>query len=203
MTPKEEIEIYLAAKPKNRDYTTGFNLFCKYSKQLSVQSHLARKEDPERLFYKLEQLLEQPDIAESKTPRIPIIVQAQTKTEANEAKIRLNAASKGKVNPEDLPDTLKPLYDQVSDAHKKSRSIHEKMKQAKNEKARAGFRKELVKLDDFIRGGWVVIDHYIATGELPVKEEKAETTAKDVTAARTFLSRGLKMLETVSEDKKA
>lgn len=203
MTPKEEIEIYLADKPNKRDYTTGYNLFCKYSKQLSVQSHLARKEDPERLFYKLEQLLEQPDIAESKTPRIPVIVQAQTKTEVNEAETRLNAVSKGKINPADLPEELKTLFNKVSDAHKKSRSMHEKMKLAKTEKARASFRKGLLNLDDFIRNGWAILDHYVLTGELPVKEEKTEVTAKDIAAAGTFLSRGLKLLETVPEDKKA
>lgn len=202
MTPKEEIQQYLATKAENRDYTTGFNLFCKYSKQFPVQNHLARKEDRSRLFYKLEQLLEQNDIKESKTFAIPIIQKAQNKTEVVEAEVRLGAASKGKVNPDDLPAELKPLYDQVSESYKKMRSVHEKMKIAKNDKARAKFRKEIVKLDDIIKSGWKVIDNYIATRELPKVEEKTEITTKDVTAARTFLSRGLKTLETISADKK-
>ena len=202
MTPKEQIEQYLAEKPENRDYTTGYNLFCKYSKQFSVQNHLARKEDRSRLFYKLEQLLEQNDIKESKTFAIPIIQKAQNKTEVVEAEVRLGAASKGKINPDNLPAELKPLYDQVSEAYKKQRSFHEKMKIAKSDKARAGFRKEIVKLDNIIRSGWQILDDYALTGELPKAEEKSEISAKDVTAARTFLSRGLKTLETIAVDKK-
>ena len=202
MTGKEEIQAYLAVKEDKRDYTEGFNLFCRYSRAQAVQRYLSRKTDREKLFYKLQQLLEQPEVVERKIPSIAPIVRALEPVKVDEAADRLKSVSKGSVKREDLPEELQPLYDEVSEAYKKMRSVHEKMKIAKNEKSRAGLRKDLVTIEDFVREGWAIIDNYVLTGEMPKKEEKSEVTAKDVTAARTYLSRGLKSLDSVPEEKK-
>jgi len=204
MDPKEEISQYLKIKENDRDYTEGYNLFCKYSKNVAVQNYLARKMDRAKLFYKLNQLLSLDDVRESKIAKLPSIVRALEPVVTTEANNRLEASAKKRINPEDLPAELKPLYDSVAEKYKQMRSVHEKIKLAKKAKDREALRKTLLKLDDEIKAGWEIIDRYFATGELPIVEEKKEViSVQSVGAARKYLSTNLPKLDTLEpEDKK-
>ena len=202
MNGKEEIQAYLAIKEDERDYTEGFNLFCKYSRNQAVQNYLARKTDREKLFYKLRQLLEQSDVVASRVPKTSPILRATNQVVEVVEENRLKAVSKGRINPEDLPEELKPLYDEVSENYKKMRSMHEKMKLAKKDKDRAALRKEIVNLDDSIKAGWEVLDAWVLTGELPAEPEKKEVDPKTVNAARKYLSTNLPKLDTLEGEAK-
>jgi hypothetical protein len=109
-----------------------------------------------------------------------------------------------KVNPEDLPEEMRPLYDEIAQKHKEMRSIHEKMKLAQSDEARAEFRQQLVECDDFVSSGWKQIDDFMLLKlqpendeakkeEIPAGEQKeaASDIAKDISAARTYLSRNI------------
>ncbi len=212
MEPREEIKAYLAQPNQERDYNKGYNLFCRFSNNVPVQRYLARKQDPEKLIYKLKQILEQYEIKETKIVNIPFVQKAQTATPSNtpantpantpvetttadKLKIRTN----GRISPEDLPEVLKPIFDKISEAYKKQRSLHEKMKIVKSVKATKELRAGIDKLEDIIRQGWDILDKWDTTGELPeVKDEDSNSTeasAKEVNAARVYLSKNLPKLD--------
>ena len=125
----------------------------------------------------------------------------------------------------DLPEDLQELWKQNRDDHKLMRAVHEKMKLAKGDVERAGFRKELVAFDDHIAKRWKIIDEWfdgkseeIETDESQDEsksEDKPETGTeepkpessqmqdlKDVNAARSYLSRNLKKVAGLEGEKR-
>ncbi|MBL7971287.1 MAG: hypothetical protein JNL03_07185 [Prolixibacteraceae bacterium] len=108
--------------------------------------------------------------------------------------------SSGKINPAELPDPVRILFDENSEKHKLMRSVHEQMKLTKKDIERAKLRKELIALDDRVSANWKVIDAFIENGTLPeVKETKAADPGtemyKQINAARSYVSRGLNGLD--------
>lgn len=204
MTPQEEIKAYLALAKDERDFETGLELLCMYSKELPVQNHIRRKHDVEKLYYKLDQLKDRPNITLTKsavnrhivnmTPaKVDLKPVVETKQDESE---KLKSVKR-----EDLPDVLQGMYDMINDSYKLMRSMHEKMKLAKTNADRAKIRKMIVELDDSIKSGWAVIDHWVITGEIPVVETPKEEVidAKTVSAARTYLSKNLPKLEKMED----
>lgn len=106
---------------------------------------------------------------------------------------------------------MKPLYDEISQAHKSMRSAHEKMKLAETDEERAEQRKTLVDLDDFVKSGWDAIDEYFLLQQQDKQEEKpveqkedssVNELGKSINAARSYISRGINEYKKTSEEKK-
>lgn len=115
-----------------------------------------------------------------------------------------------RVNPEDLPEELQQVYNEVAEAHKQMRSVHEKMKLAQTDEQRAAFRQQLIALDEVVTEGWKAIDEYLLIKQQPVttkpetsvNETEVSDLAKSIGAARTYISRNLSAYEKADEKKK-
>jgi len=233
MTLFEKIKEYLGSKEKNFD--EGLKLYTLASHQRSIMLYLQRKRDAVKLQYELGKLLKlMPDRLrkiilpdeEPKTPDTPILQNENTEgpQKTLETPVVQNNNTEGlqetehkivefrKVNPEDLPEELKPLYDEISQAHKSMRSTHEKMKLAETDDERAELRKTLIQLDDFVKAGWETIDEYFLLQQQDKKEEKpvekkeddssVNELGKSINAARSYISRGITDYGKAAEEKK-
>jgi hypothetical protein len=204
-----EIKAWLES---DKDFNAGYLLFVRFSHNRAMALQFARKGASlqSKLEYELEKILERNLIIERPVFPIGPVVKAQVKAENvidsdvriqnQEKKFELNG---GKINPAELPEPLRILFDENSEKHKLMRSVHEAMKLAKTDKTRAELRKKLVDLDDRVSANWKVIDHYLETGELPkapdAKSGKETELFKQINAARSYVSRGLNGLDKKKE----
>jgi len=76
------------------------------------------------------------------------------------------------------------------------RALHEQMKIARRDSDRAKLRKQLVTLDDRVSANWKTIDAYIETGILPEDVTNSPELYKQINAARSYISRGIKTIAT-------
>lgn len=202
----QEITKYLnGAKP---DFSTGFALFCKYSRNECLMSWISRKQDMPKLLYELKKLadldvvkinpLQEANMArygqnlEAQKPSAP---KAATETQ------RFKTYDERKTRRADLPEDLQKVYDTISEDYKLRRGLHEKMKMATTNDDRAGFRARILETDGRIRKGWAKIDAYLSKQAAEKEKAKAADDFKESTA-RSYISKALKKDE-ISDAQKA
>ena len=202
---KEDIKKWLESNTP--DYNTGVLLFSKYSRNRSLLHFFTRKGDVAmfKLRYELGKLANgTPAVstgrrlaAGSKSP-LPVAVRQLPAIPA-ERQLPAN------VNPDDLPEHLRILYNKNVEDYKLLRGAHAAMAVAKTKNERKKLRREIAKLDDAIEKHWAIIDEWVATGKLPAASDKQPTeslTPQDVNAYRTYISRGIAEPDKLTEGKR-
>ena len=209
MKPIKEIKNYLAIETNKRDYTDGYKLFCKFSNNISLQRYFSRKEDREKLFYKLECIASQDVINETKIANIPTINNALLGINPNKnAYFEIIEKKSGRINPDELPDELKSVFEKIQIDYKEMRFQYESMKKAENDTERKKCRDIVTTLDDKVKANWLIIDSFlnsksiaVATDEIPNTNENS-INAKTINAARVYLSKNLSKFDTLSDSDK-
>ncbi len=188
-----EIKKWLEANEP--DFETGLKLFTRYSRNRALFLYLSRKQDMKKLRYELEKLsklknLQPLDLPNSK-PKAAASATPPTPDPEGHKIIKPN-----RVNREDLPEDLQSVYDEIGNYYKLQRSVHEKMKLATTDEARAALRAELVEIDETIAAGWKVIDEGLAApaSKAEQKEQAADPAkiSQQINTARSAVSRALK-----------
>jgi len=202
-----EIKIWLESEEKNFDQ--GYQLLAKVFKNQSILHYLQRKRDQAKLEYELSKLVPSASTASRSADEasinapVPELVEGQTIIEKHDTKLKI--VQSGQINYDQLPEALKPIYDNTISKYKEMRSVHEKMKLATSDEQRAELRKTLDELDTEIESGWVVINTWTKTGKLPASTDSAAGALnidyKSVNAARTYVSRAIKTAETATGKK--
>ncbi len=214
-----------------KDFNTGLEYYQKASHNRSLIMYLQRKRDLLKLTYELQKLLKlmpkRLAEIESWTNIIPKKQQPvnETKVTKDKPKTKKKGTRKKtdksavtpkskmlqfkKIKREDLSPEMQETYDKISEAYKIQRTLHEKMKLAETDELRAGFRADLVKIDDQISAGWDVLDEWTLLQQQPSKETKEvqlpageADIARDIIACRSYISRGLDDIEKLEGKKK-
>jgi len=230
MTLYDKIKNYLEKEEK--DFNEGLELYSMASNHRSLMLYLQRKKNAQKLEYELSKLLKnlpsrlQKIVLPEVTPTVkePANTDEESKEDKKEDQAGVKSDTTGdhkiiefkKINPGDLPAEMKPLYDEISEGHKEMRSIHEKMKLAQTDEERAVLREKLIFIEDKVTAGWKMIDEFMLLKLQPKVEENkkdipssenndasASDIAKEISAARTFLSRGIAEYKKAEESKKA
>jgi len=199
----QEIKEWLAGEEK--DFVTGLQLFQKYSRNRALILYLVRKQNMDKLVYELEKL----SCSSSLKPVIQVkntrsfvdrVINKKTSLSSDDHDAKEDLSKKiSKVNREDLPVDLQQVYDSIADAYKTQRVVHEKMKLAETDEARADIRSELIGLDDLIADGWDQIDAFLAGKTTDT--EPPQDVVKQVNSARTYISREIKNFNPEKLDK--
>ncbi len=206
-----EIAQYLnCAEP---DFSAGFALFCKYSRNEPLMSWISRRRDMPKLLYELEKLSNADPVlnpardthlarwakpgksgGDAAAPEAP---REQPRTP--EASVSFRTYDDRRTRRSDLPPELRKVYDGISEDYKLRRGLHEKMKMATTNEDRASFRARVLETDGRIRGGFLEIDAHLA--RKAQEQKKADSDFKESTA-RSYISKALKK-ETLSAAQKA
>jgi len=203
---QEIIDYLKCAEP---DFSTGFALFCKFSRNESLMSWIGRKHDMEKLLYELDKM------AQMETPKLNPLKDANIARywkdtdspkpsipeDTAPAKTVFKTYDERKTRRADLPENLQKVYDGISEDYKLRRGLHEKMKMATTNDDRASLRARILETDDRIRGGWLEIDAYLATKAQEEEKAKAADDFKESTA-RSYISKMLKK-DTISAAQQA
>lgn len=199
---KEDIKKWLGSGTP--DYNTGVLLFAKYSRNRSLLHYFSRKGNVAmlKLRYELGKLANGTPVAHKPLPvnRSPLTVNPSPLT-VNPSPLAVNRS----IDPNDLPEHLRILYDKNVEDYKLLRGAHAAMAAAKTKNERKKFRKEIAKLDDAIAKHWAIIDEWVASGTLPAATDKLPTeqlTPQDVNAYRTYISRGIADPEKLTDEKR-
>jgi hypothetical protein len=200
----EEIKIWLESEEK--DFDQGYKLLAKVLKNQSILHYLQRKRDQVKLVYELSKLV--PFVVVTPTEEEVAELLSNNAEVSNAAELikkqdaKLKIVQSGQINYDELPEALKPVYDNTISKYKEMRSVHEKMKLATSDEQRAELRKTLDELDIEIESGWVVINAWSKSGKLPETGKKGKAIDfKAVNAARTYVSRAIEKAETTTGKK--
>jgi hypothetical protein len=203
----EEIKQWLSSNTP--DYNTGVLLFAKHSRNKSLLHYFTRKGDTAilKLRYELGKIAgtgEKSFAPVVRRPLSPLPTPSQSSPIKSVERTVIDA--EGKINPNDLPEYLRILYEKNVEDYKLLRGAHAAMAVAKTKAERKKLRKEIAKLDDAITKHWALIDEWIASGTGKKSFAPAATgslTPQDVNAYRTYISRGLAEPDKLTDDKRA
>lgn len=205
-----------------KDFNEGYLLFVRFSHNRALAMQLARKGTAlqSKLEYELQKIVERTLIIERPVMPIGVIKKAvapviemkvviATEAEKIEATVlkhgKYLVMHDEKVDYESLTDEQKALYDTNRDMYKEMRSYHEKMKLATTDEDRKAMRDKVVELDGLIRENWKQFDASflpaVASTGSASDEEKETDPVKAVTNARSYLSKNLPKLETLTGKK--
>ena len=204
----EEIKKWLQSNTP--DYNAGVLLFAKHSRNKSLLHYFTRKGDVAmlKLRYELGKMAGgTPAISTGRRSAVgskPRQLPTATATIPAERQLPAN------VNPADLPEHLRILYDKNVEDYKLLRGAHAAMAVAKTKNERKKLRKEIAKLDDAIEKHWALIDEWVATGKLPDATATADgllpagsLTPQEVNAYRTYISRYIAEPDKLTAGKRA
>ena len=193
---QEILEYLNSAEP---DFSAGFALFCRYSRNDALKNWISRKLDMPKLLYELEKLsrttvsinpresLDVARYAQSRpSPEPP--VQEPVSVPVIEPSISFKTFDERKTRRADLPAELQAVYDECASDFKLRRGLHEKMKMATTNADRAIYRQRVIETDARIRAGFAEIDDYLTRQA----EEKAKADDFKESTARSYVSRALK-----------
>lgn len=193
---QEILEYLNSAEP---DFSAGFALFCRYSRNDALKNWISRKLDMPKLLYELEKLsrttvsinpkesLDVARYAQSRpSPEPP--AQDPVSVPVIEPSISFKTFDERKTRRADLPAELQAVYDECASDFKLRRGLHEKMKMATTNADRAIYRQRVIETDARIRAGFAEIDDYLTRQA----EEKAKADYFKESTARSYVSRALK-----------
>ena len=214
---KNEINDWFAS---GKDFDEGFVLFVRFSHNRALAMQLSRKRIQSKLEYELQKILERTLIIERPVMPIGVIQKAVAPVIEKKTAI-VDDISKSekiiekhgkvlvwhddKVDYESLYDEQKDLYDKNRAMYKEMRSYHEKMKLATTDEDRKAARERVVELDGLIRENWKQFDaSFLPEGSSSQGQEndqKETDPFKAVNNARSYLSKNLPKLETLTGKK--
>lgn len=214
---RKEISNWFAS---GKDFDEGYVLFVRLSHNRALAIQLARKRTESKLEYELQKILERTLIIErpvfpigmiKKTIAPVIEKKAAIATETGKIdatvleQVKMQVKRDDSINYDALNEEQKALYDANRDMYKDMRSYHEKMKLASTDEDRKAKREKVVELDSAIRENWKQFDaSFLPAGKKPEGEEtesKEIDPVKAVTNARSYLSKNLPKLETLTGKK--
>lgn len=166
----------------NRDYASGLALLAKYSKNRILLQNLSRKPMPAKLEYELHKL--------SKTPEPPVVPPADLLPATAPKPAPALIGGKPKVNPDDLPDHLRQLWQETAEKYRLARATHEQLKLLTDADQRAPLIEQLENYRKEIRANWDVIDTWAK--EQSQGNSSVTVDEKRVNANRKYLSEGKK-----------
>lgn len=172
----------------DRDYNVGLALLAKYSKNRILLQSLSRKSLPVKLEYELRKLVKSDvpdDVACNHEP-----VEPSGKTDI------LEVGGKPRVDPDDLPDHLKKLWDETAEKYRLARATHEQIKRMTDINQRAAYIELLENYRFEIRENWKVIDAFVKEQNNPGTPVVVDD--KRVNANRKYLSDGKKVIAVLS-----
>jgi len=211
---KSEINHWLQNTPG--DFNSGFELFLRYSGNVSLQSLIKRKKDLKLLTYQLKKLIGIHLVPASGSPDIqvrelnigkdipPAGKPSGKSTETPDLPGEIEKKYE-KVKRETLPENLQVIHEQISVAYKFQRTYHEKMKLAVTDQDRGELRAKVIENDDIIAKGWNAIDTFLKEGPKAPAAPDEKTTldiSRDINAARSYITKNLNALATIPEKKK-
>lgn len=188
-----EIKAYL--EQQSPDFIQGFALFCKYSRNQSLMAYIGRKKDMGMLIYNLQKLSEMGEITPNPNAAIHEVrfnkAQPMPEASVNVEPEKVLIVDERRVKREDLPESLRSLYDQNVEDYKLMRSVHEKMKNANSDTGRKEFRDQLTVIETNIKERWAQIDQ-----QLEKTDDGSDSGAGDkvvnLNTARAYISKMLK-----------
>lgn len=203
-----------------KDFDEGFVLFVRFSHNRALAMQLSRKRIQSKLEYELQKIVERTLIIERPVMPIGVIkkaiapvieMKAAIETEISKGEKIIEKQGKvfiwhdDKVDYESLSDEQKALFDSNRDMYKEMRSYHEKMKLSTTDEDRKEMRDKVVELDGLIRENWKQFDASFEPQE-PSSQgqengEKETDPFKAVNNARSYLSKNLPKLETLTGKK--
>ena len=188
-----EIKAYL--EQESPDFTQGFALFCKYSRNQSLMAYIGRKQDMAMLVYNLQKLSEMGDITPNPNAEIHEVrfnkAQTQPEASAPAEPEKVLIVDERRVKREDLPEELKVVYDSIVNDYKLMRSIHEKIKNANSDTGRKEFRDQLTAIESQIKERWTQIDTQLGKTENESGSGSGEKVL-NINTARAYISKMLK-----------
>lgn len=171
-----------------KDYNSGLAMLAKYSKNRILLQNLSRKSLPAKLEYELRKLVKS-DIPDNEIRHIKLIMPSgEIDT--------LEIGGKPRVDPDDLPDYLKNLWEETAEKYRLARATHEQIKQMIDINQRAAHIELLDNYRIEIRENWKVIDTFIKEHNNP--ETPVNVDEKRVNANRKYLSDGKKVIAVLS-----
>lgn len=169
-----------------KEYATGLILLVKYSRNRNLIQHLSRKPWPEKLEYELRKICKEHES----------IVIPSLKEVVPPDKDRVRIGEKSKVNPDDLPEHLKQLWNETAEKYRLARAIHEQLKLQTKADQRAPLVEQLETYRKEIRANWDVIDSWVSERNQEVNT--AVIDEKRINANRKYLSEGKKAVMSLS-----
>lgn len=184
-------------KQENPDFASGFDLFCRYSRNESLMSWIGRKRDVAMLRYELKKLADLPPVENpfaatqkarysriqgTHVPEKPSVSAPSTGPETG-----FKVYDDRRLKRSDLPEDLREIYDRTVGEYHVRRGYHEKMKMARTDEDRAELRAKILETEERIRAGFAVIDARLAEAE----KQKVEEDFNEKNA-RAYISKVLK-----------
>lgn len=166
----------------DRDYASGLALLAQYSKNRILLQSLSRKTMPGKLEYELRKL--------SKTPELPVVPPSNTLPATDPVPTPIPIEGKPKINPDDLPDHLRQLWQETAEKYRLARAVHEQLKLKTEADQRAPLIEQLENYQKEIRANWEVIDTW--TKEQNQEISSVTVDEKRINANRKYLSEGKK-----------
>lgn len=223
---RAQIEAWLKS---DQDFDEGYELFIRFSHNRALALQLARVRRLSKLVYELEKIAARPFIKESPVMPIKSIIRAGKRhgEHVDAAELADDAEKKlvvinERMEYKELPEDLKKLYDENTEAYKLMRAVHEKMKQAQKDGERAELRAQLIVFDDRIAANWKELDSWATDKEAwearkqEGRDEKGNESAdggalpeiadpneiaKELNACRSYLSRNVKKVAALEGEK--
>lgn len=137
---------------------------------------------PAKLEYELHKL--------SKTPESPVVPPADVLPATAPEPTPAPIGGKPKVNPDDLPDHLRQLWQETAEKYRLARATHEQLKLLADADQRAPLIEQLENYRKEIRTNWEVIDTWAK--EQSQGNSSVTVDEKRVNANRKYLSEGKK-----------
>lgn len=186
----EDIKNWLAG---NKDFSTGRELYMKYGRNQNLRN-LFMKRGPTR--YNLSKLISELEAMAAgsrpmNNPALPTVkfinsnvkTQAETMTKFSSSKAdealtsdfkRYTDPKNRKIDPEQLPEELKPVFIKVGEMTRKRSFLHSTLEFLPTDQDRKDVAEEIEKLSESIDSAWKKLDYFRDHGKLPEPKVKVE-----------------------------
>ena len=161
-----------------KDYEEGLLLLARFSKNRVLLQNLSRKKMQLKLEYELNKIAGINKQSEVKEPvkAIPRLLTSR-------------------IDPKDLPEHLRVLWEETAEKYRLSRGIHEQLKLMTAAGQRAPLIEQLENYRKEIRANWNVVDAWVSEQNEGVQPVKMDD--KRISANRKYLSEGKKAVMTL------
>lgn len=200
-----DIQKWLDSPREQRDLAQGALMLLRLNRNRFLHAHIVRHYDEERLEKELTKHLRirlkgltQRQVAEMEQREMPriqrTIEQGGPATSDEEEEGEKPAPHRGKRADHDtLPEEVQDIYEKNGEIFRKMKQLYETLKKMENEQPcdRHEYLSILVSLDEQYRANWAEYDSWQpsdATEEEPKNHQDAPATAKQISAARKYLS---------------
>ncbi len=175
---------------KNKDLEKGAKLMLQANRNRILHQNVLRKGNLEKIEYELKKYLGN----KYKKCNSETISKMEEELAKRKSK-QIKENEKGKRDDHDkLSEEIKNLYNRNLEIYPRIKSIYERLKILSGEQFKPCDRyphlKELLALDEELRQNWEIYDKAVVVKETENKE-KIRLTAKEVNAARTYISRAI------------